>query len=282
MRLMVDHVSVYRYQAPVRSVVQTHRLTPSACDGQKAAEWQVTVTGGVQGGSFRDGAGDRVTAWTVPGPLDEIAVTVRGVVETQDTAGILRGHRESVPPDAYLRDTPSTALDQALRALAASVAAEDRLDLCHALSEAVADAIAYKPGATVSATTAAEALALGQGVCQDHAHALIALARAYDIPARYVSGYLFTDGGAESGGGGDIVSQEAAHAWAEAFVPGLGWVGFDPANRCCPDARYIRLGSGFDARAAAPIRGIARGMVGVEALDVRVAVVAGAQQSQSQ
>jgi transglutaminase-like putative cysteine protease len=274
MRLMVDHVSVYRYQAPVRSVVQTHRLTPSACDGQKVVEWQVTVTGGAQGGSFRDGAGDRVTAWTVPGPLEEIAVTVRGVVETQDTAGILRGHRESVPPEAYLRDTPSTALDQALRALAASVAADDRLGLCHALSEAVADAIAYKPGATGSKTTAAEALALGEGVCQDHAHALIALARAYDIPARYVSGYLFTDS--------DGVSQEAAHAWAEAFVPGLGWVGFDPANRCCPDARYIRLGSGFDARAAAPIRGIARGMVGVEALDVRVAVVEGAQQSQSQ
>jgi transglutaminase-like putative cysteine protease len=262
MRLTVDHVSRYRYEAPVRSVVQSHRLTPTVCNGQKVLGWEVSVSGGVAGGTFRDGAGDRVTAWTVAGPLDEIAVTVRGEVDTFDTAGVLRGNRESVPPEAYLRETPMTALDQALHGLAGSVTEADRLALCHALSAAVSEAIAYVPGATGAATTAAEALALGQGVCQDHAHAMIAVARAHDIPARYVSGYLFTD----------AEGHEAAHAWAEAFVPGLGWVGFDPANRCCPDARYIRLGSGFDARAAAPIRGIARGMVGVEALEVRVAV----------
>ena len=69
------------------------------------------------------------------------------------------------------------------------------------------------------------------------------------------------------------VAHEAAHAWAEVHVAGLGWVGFDPANRCCPDDRYIRLGSGLDAQDAAPIRGIARG-VGAESLDVTVAVQA--------
>ena len=269
MRLRVDHVSVYRYQAPVRSVVQSHRLTPSACDGQKVLDWQVQVSGGAAGAAFRDGAGDRVQGWTVAGPVEEVAVTVRGLVETIDTAGVLRGNRESVPPEAYLRETPMTALDQALHALAATVTETDRLSLCHGLSAAVSAAIAYMPGATAAATTAAEALALGQGVCQDHAHALIAVARAHDVPARYVSGYLFADA--------DGTAQEAAHAWAEAFVPGLGWVGFDPANRCCPDERYIRLGSGFDARAAAPIRGIARGLSGPEALDVRVAVVSGEQ-----
>jgi transglutaminase-like putative cysteine protease len=106
-------------------------------------------------------------------------------------------------------------------------------------------------------------LAQGEGVCQDHAHVLIAAARSADIPARYVSGYL------QSGSdGGD---HEAAHAWAELHVPGLGWIGFDPANRCCPDARYIRLGSGLDARDAAPIRGISRGL-GSESLAVTVAV----------
>jgi transglutaminase-like putative cysteine protease len=78
-----------------------------------------------------------------------------------------------------------------------------------------------------------------------------------------VSGYLFaTEDGSP---------HEAAHAWAELHVAGLGWVGFDPANGCCPDARYIRLGSGFDAQDAAPIRGIARGG-GQEAMDVTVAI----------
>ncbi|MCA3480218.1 MAG: transglutaminase family protein, partial [Rhodobacter sp.] len=143
--------------------------------------------------------------------------------------------------------------------------ASDPLDAAHRLSTAVAGAIAYKPGATRAHTTAAEALALGEGVCQDHAHALIAVARHAALPARYVSGYLMS--------GGDGSLGEAAHAWAEIWVQGLGWIGFDPANTCCPDDRYIRLGSGLDAQDAAPIRGTARGPA-AEVLDVAVAVQA--------
>ena len=269
MLLRVDHLTVYRYEAPVRSVVQSHRLTPSDCEGQRVLDWEVAVSGGTPGGRFRDGAGDVVQGWTVAGPVAEVAVTVRGTVETRDTAGVLRGLRDSLPSEVWLRETSATALDHGLRALAQEVQARDRLDLCHRLAGAVADAIAYAPGTTHAHTTAAEALAQGQGVCQDHAHALIACARAHDIPARYVSGYLFADA--------EGAAHEAAHAWAELHVRGLGWVGFDPANRCCPDARYIRLGSGFDAQAAAPIRGIARGPAGREALDVRVAVLAAGQ-----
>ena len=139
-------------------------------------------------------------------------------------------------------------------------------------SAAVAEAIAWEPGTTHSHTTAAEALEEGRGVCQDHAHALIALAHASDLPARYVTGYLLTD--AEEG--------EAAHAWAEVHIQGLGWVGFDPANRCCPDDRYIRLGSGRNALEAAPIRGVSRGG-GEEAMAVSVLVTDAAQaQVQSQ
>jgi transglutaminase-like putative cysteine protease len=177
---------------------------------------------------------------------------------------VLRGHRESVPPECYLRETAATDADAALTLLARAAEGRDGpLAAAHALAAAVADAIAYRPGVTAAHTTAAEALALGEGVCQDHAHALIACARVAGLPARYVSGYLFADAAG--------VPHEAAHAWAEIFVAGLGWVGFDPANRCCPDDRYIRLGSGFDAQDAAPIRGVARG-AGAESLDVSVAV----------
>ncbi len=140
--------------------------------------------------------------------------------------------------------------------------ADGPLAMAHRLSELVSGAIAYVPGATHAKTTAAEALAKGEGVCQDHAQALVACARHLDMPARYVSGYLFATEG-------DMA--EAAHAWAEIFIAGLGWVGFDAANECCPDDRYIRLGSGFDAVDAAPIRGTARG-TGEESLDVAVAV----------
>lgn len=264
MLLTVDHVTRYIYDRPVRGVVQSHRLMPSVFDGQRVLDWTVTVSDGVPGGSFRDGAGDCIKAWSVTGPVGEIAVHVRGTVETVDLAGVLRGHRETVPPECYLRETAATDADAALTVLARKAGSADgALAAAHALAAAVADAIAYRPGVTAAHTTAAEALALGEGVCQDHAHALIACARVAGLPARYVSGYLFADG--------DGVAHEAAHAWAEIHVAGLGWVGFDPANRCCPDERYIRLGSGFDAQDAAPIRGVARG-AGAESLDVSVAV----------
>lgn len=266
MRLIVDHVTRYTYDVPVRGVVQSHRLTPSAFDGQTVLDWSIEVTDGIPGGVFRDGAGDRVQGWSVQGPVSEICVRVRGTVETVDLAGVLRGHREVAKPEVYMQETAPTRVDTALIELAkAAEGAANQLDAAHKLSEAVADAIAYRPGKTTAHTTAAEALALGEGVCQDHAHALIALARHIGIPARYVSGYLFADG--------DGTQHEAAHAWAELWMPGLGWVGFDPANRCCPDERYIRLGSGLDALNAAPIRGTARGQ-GQESLDVAVAVVA--------
>lgn len=264
MLLTVDHVTRYIYDQPVRAVAQSHRLTPSVFDGQKVRDWSVSVTDGIAGGRFRDGAGDVVQGWTVSGPVSEIAVRVQGVVETFDLAGVLRGHKEIVPPDCYLRETQPTVADAALSALArVAEGADGPLSAAHALAAAVADAIAYRPGVTRAHTTAAEALALGEGVCQDHAHALIACARVAGLPARYVSGYLFADA--------DGNLHEAAHAWAELHVAGLGWVGFDPANRCCPDDRYIRLGSGFDAQDAAPIRGVARG-AGAESLDVTVAV----------
>jgi len=230
--------------------------------------WEVSVSGGLPGGGFRDGAGDWVQGYSVRGPVDVITVEVQGQVETRDLAGLISGHRETVPPEAYLRDTVATRADAALAELSRFTVSgvSDALDRAHRLSAAVSEAIVYRPGVTQAQTTGAEAFSLGEGVCQDHAHALIAAARCAVLPARYVSGYMQSGDDAAAAD-----PSEAAHAWAEIFVPGLGWVGFDPANRCCPDARYIRLGSGYDAQDAAPIRGIARG-TGAESLDVTVAI----------
>jgi transglutaminase-like putative cysteine protease len=267
MILTVEHVTTYRYAAPVHGAVQSLRLTPSQHEGQKVRTWEVTVEGGQRGGAFRDGAGDWIEAWSVRGQVEAVVVRVTGEVETADLTGMLRGHREAISPQTYMRETPLTRADAAVALIArqATTKAIDILDAAHKLMGGIADAIAYRPGATHMMTTAAEALALGEGVCQDHAHALIAAARAVGMPARYVSGYLHAD--AEGN------AHDAAHAWAELWVDTLGWVGFDPANRCCPDERYIRLGSGYDARDAAPIRGIAQGPgAGGETLDVTVAV----------
>lgn len=268
MKLTVEHITRYAWDQPVRALVQSHRLTPAHFDGQRVLDWEVTVSDGIKGGRFRDGAGTQIQSWSVPGPLTEVSVTVRGRVETEDLAGVLRGHRESLPWQVWLRETQATRADVALHDLAASVRESEPLTLAHDLAGAVRAAIDYRTGVTHGATTAAEALALGAGVCQDHAHALICLARLRGLAARYVNGYLHAT---ETGG-----PHEAMHAWAEIHIEGLGWVGFDAANSCCPDARYIRLGCSFDAGDAAPIRGIARGP-GRERLDVRVAVGAAQQ-----
>ncbi len=182
-----------------------------------------------------------------------------------DTCGIFRGPPEPAPVRVYLRETPKTAPDKGIRELARNVCGKemkDSLDGLHALMRAVRDAIDYEIGATHEHTSAAEALADGKGVCQDHAHVFISAARVLGVPARYVNGYFLS---------GTLAPSEAHHAWAEAWVDGLGWVGFDPANGMCPTERYVRLACGLDASTAAPIRGAQRGGES-EALDVRVEV----------
>lgn len=269
MRLHIQHSTRYTYDPALHGVVQFHRLTPSTYAGQAVISWAVTCPGATAGASFRDGAGDVGQIVSIRGAVETIDVSVEGVVDTFDTAGVLKEHRERIMPSVYLRKTPFTKADEALKSLSAEAIADideaDVLSRAHALMHAVADAVRYEPGRTEGSTTAAQALELGVGVCQDHAHVLIALARAAGIPARYTNGYLNASADGEP--------HEAAHAWAELHVPDLGWVGFDPTNRCCPNEHYVRLGSGFDAADAAPIRGVSAG-ASEETMDVSVSVQA--------
>lgn len=269
MRLQVDHRTTYRFDPPMRGVAQSLRLWPSLFEGQIVLDWDVDIEGAIRGANFRDGAGDLIETATFLGSVNTVVVQVTGTVETTDLSGVLKGHREKVPPMAYVRRGPFTYPSAAIRELAhaAVEGAGDPLAKAHALAEAVSDTIAYTPGETDSQTTAAEALEAGHGVCQDHAHTLVAAAICLDIPARYVTGYLHAEGAVA----------EASHAWAEVHVDGLGWVGFDASNRVCPDERYIRLGSGFDSIDAAPIRGVSQG-AGAEVMDVDVKILDAGQQ----
>jgi transglutaminase-like putative cysteine protease len=164
----------------------------------------------------------------------------------------VRDTQELLPPGYYLRTTPLTSPDQAIVALAADAVRGTRpLDWLVALMESVRERVSCRQGATGSETTASEALALGAGVSQDHAHLFVAACRSLNIPARYVAGYLWP--------GENGTEPQAGHAWAEAFVDDIGWVGFDPSNRALQDERYVRVGIGLDCRSAAPVRGIHRG-----------------------
>ncbi len=267
MRLTVRHSTLYSFDQPMRFVTQSHRLTPATHGGQRVIDWAVTAEGATFGAAFTDGAGDAVTTMTIAGPVRRVEVVVEGTVETADTAGILKGHREVIWPQVYLQPTaavhPTRPLRELSEAAVLGIDREEELKRAHALSAAVSEAIVYEIGSTEANHTAAEALELGKGVCQDMTHVLISAAQLAGLPARYVTGYLLTGEEADSG--------EAAHAWAEIFTASLGWIGFDPANACCPDERYIRLGCGRDATEAAPIRGVSRGGGG-EALDVSVVV----------
>lgn len=265
MRLRITHHTVYHYETPVQFGVQSLRLTPSVFQGQQVIDWAVDMgDAGEAGAGFRDGAGDWVQLWTLRGPVTQVPVRIDGEVETTDLAGVLKGHREVINPLTYLRNTEITTPDGALRDLAQTPSGSlSALDLAHDLSRLVYENLAYEPGRTTLNTTASQALSIGAGVCQDHAHVLMVLARLRDLPARYVSGYLHADA--------EGTAHEAAHAWAEIFIDGLGWVGFDAANQTCPNDYYVRTGSGLDARDAAPIRGVTI-MGGTEKLDVTVAV----------
>jgi len=262
MLISVRHLTRYSYDAPVSYTIQSVRLTPAPFNGQRVVDWQVRVAGCGKPLPFKDGFGNAVHLIAIDAAHQEVVIEAGGTVETQDCNGIVAGLASAIPPRVYSRVTAQTRPDAAIRDLARSVERRDPLERLHALALAVRDRVDYVPGSTDAHTGAAEALADGKGVCQDHAHIFIAAARSLGVPARYVTGYLVIDGDAAA---------EAHHAWAEAWVEALGWVGFDVANRICPTERYVRLAAGLDAGYAAPVIGTRRGGE-TEALEVSVEV----------
>ena len=254
MRVAVRHHTRYAYASPAKSVLQLLRMTPRNHDGQTVKSWRIvpnceaTLKGG------EDPLGNLTHMLSLPGPISELDIAVEGVVETEDRHGVVRGTYEKFPTELYLRETPLTVTDSALKQFAAdttSQSGDDRLDRLHCLLIGIYSGIKFDTAPTHAATTAAEAFALRKGVCQDLTHIFIACARQLGIPARYIGGHMFRSDG--------VTQQEAGHAWAEAHVEGLGWVGFDPANGICPTEGHVRVASGLDYLGAAPIRGTRQG-----------------------
>jgi len=263
MRLNIVHETHYRFGEAANHSIQYLRLTPRQDNCQRVLSWSVTTPGSMT--PWVDGFGNNIHVSTIDGPHDEVKVLVEGIVETQDTVGVLPAN-DGLPPLLFMRDTPLTEAGDGAHAFADKarpVFQKGPLPGLHALMELIADRVTYTPGITTAETSAEEAIAHGAGVCQDHAHIFIACARCLDLPARYVSGYIL------AGQGND--SHVASHAWAEAYVEGLGWVSFDPTNRQCATEEYVRLAVGFDYPNAAPVRGSRFGG-GVEELSVRVQI----------
>jgi len=266
MRLFVEHRTDYRFSEPQARLVQLLRMMPVSHDGQNVIDWRIDVDCDARLKPGRDGFGNETQMLYIDGPLDHIGLTVTGEVLTADRAGLVRGTSEPLPPPIFLRRTPCTVADEPILAFAQEMAAAggSRLSQIHRLNEALHDRLTLDRGRRRGDRDAALTFAEGHGAYSDIAHVFIAAARAIGFPARYVSGHLL-----HRDEGDDM--REAAHGWAEAYVEGMGWIGFDPVMGMCPDDAYIRVAIGLDYRDAAPVSG-ARTGGGEEELEVGVRV----------
>lgn len=262
MRLTIRHETIYRYDVAASYALLQLRVRPRATTSQRVVSWKVELDGAQSQANFADQYANQVDLAAVLPEREDVRITVEGVVETSDQSGVVGDDPSHVPLWLYRRPTALTRSNDAIQTLGRAAQRDDTLSALHTLSQSIKDAVTYSPGETGTHTTAADALRHGSGVCQDHTHIFLSAARSLGIPARYVGGYLMMD---------DREQQDAGHAWAEAHIAGLGWVGFDVSNGISPDARYVSVARGLDYSECAPIRGIMFGAQ-KEALEVSIQV----------
>ena len=263
MRLQIRHETRYRFESPVRYGLQQLRKTPKTSRQQHVLTWTTNVVGGVEELTFHDHNRNVVDLIRFERDTEELVIASNGVVDLEDTHGVVGRHEGPAALWYYKKQTALTRAGRGVKALAREIETSDApLAQLHALSAAVLSAVTYKVGVSHPDWDAESVLSEGQGVCQDHSHVFLAAARVLGFPARYVSGYLMLN---------DRTTQEAMHAWVEAYVTDLGWVGFDVSNAISPDTRYVRVATGLDYLEAAPVTGLRSGP-GSETLSVVIEV----------
>jgi transglutaminase-like putative cysteine protease len=263
MRHVIKHVTHYRYTAPVSYSIQMLHLTPRVEDHQRALRWHIEAPGELAGQV--DAYGNVTHTLTLNRPHHEIELRVSGQVETDYRPnGVIVGEESRLPVHAYCVPTPLTLPDETIAAFCRHVVPHglQTPDDALALAQAICDRVAYEPGTTDVTTAAGQVLALGHGVCQDHAHLFLACVRGMGVPARYVSGYLYT-----------TADHAASHAWADVWLPGIGWCSVDITNRQFASDCHCRLAVARDYDSAAPVRGVRTGG-GDETMTVTVQVQA--------
>jgi transglutaminase-like putative cysteine protease len=264
MRLKISHVTRYEFDHPVDYALQQIRLTPKSRAGQTVLSWNIRLDNAVRQCEFEDQNNNTVTLASISAGARHLEIACEGEIENTNATGIVGAHGGYAPLWYFRRATALTRPGPHLRKLAkdASATGGGELERLHELSRRIGEQVRYETGRTLSDTAAEHALEAGHGVCQDHAHIFVAAARLMGFPARYVSGYFMLT---------DRVDQDAAHAWAEAHVADLGWVGFDISNKVSPDLRHIRVATGLDYSEAAPVAGVRFGH-GAESMIVSLAV----------
>ena len=271
-RVAVRHRTAYRYGGEVRSSYNEARVTPLTTYGQMVIEASVRVTPTAPTLRYWDYWGTLVDAFDVHEPHSELAVTGTSVVETATTGpGEHVGWEEIRRPEVVdeLAEflTPTTyvpVVDELVDAASTLAAgAPSPGEACEAVVDWVRGRVQYEKGTTVVSTSAAEALGIGSGVCQDFAHITLGLLRAMGIPGRYVSGYTFPSRRVNVGM--DVDGQ--SHAWVEAWTG--DWFAVDPSHGEPVGERHVLVARGRDYADVPPLKGIYRGAPAA-ALDVSV------------
>lgn len=248
MRISIDHTTRYTYEAPVRFSTQYLRLVPRTSVRQRVIDWTLETPGTPI--KLRDGYGNTLHVLTLDQPITEIIIRCGGVIETSSAIDE-QEEEPKLSPLLFLRPTELTRADEPIIELAERFRRRSSsLSGLRDLSAAVLAKLPFQAGVTEVHSTASEAFGAGNGVCQDHAHVFISCCRHLCVPARYVSGYLYSDGHSES-----VV---ASHAWAEAWVVD-GWRSFDITNSRPAGEHHIRLAVGADYLDASPMRGVRHG-----------------------
>jgi len=287
--LSIRHATRYQYDGPVRESVMEVWMQPQKRANQRLISFDLEIDPAAQLFSYADTFGNAVYHFDIPQPHDRLTIMARSAVETEPAAALPgqldRGEWDRLRSDFvrgehfdFLHPHGFTGATEALRAFVAEknlaeLRVRDPLGALIDLNTAIYEAFAYEAGVTRADSPIDEVLGARKGVCQDFAHVMIAICRDWGIPARYVSGYLFTDRRA-----GDRSDPDATHAWVEAFLPSLRWVGFDPTNNAVAGERHIACAVGRDYSDVPPSRGVYKGeaeselAVGVTVRKARAAV----------
>ncbi|MDB5439566.1 MAG: transglutaminase [Caulobacteraceae bacterium] len=269
MLLEIRHVTQYHYDQAVRESVMEVWMQPQK-SGQRLLSFELDIDPATKLFSYPDPFGNAVYHFDVPQPHDSLTIVAKSAVETMipdPLPGSLdMGEWDRLKSDFvtgecfdFLRPHGFVTETEALHAFSekhgwGALRFRDPLTAARALNEGIFKAFSYNPGVTEADSPIDLALEAGKGVCQDFAHIMIAICRAWGLPARYVSGYLFTDRKA-----GDRSDPDATHAWVEVFLPTLRWVGFDPTNNLITGERHVPVAYGRDYGDVPPSRGVYKG-----------------------
>ncbi len=253
MQIAIRHRLSLAVGPGISRAVQHLLLTPQTGPTQTVREWSIEMPGFEQAASFVDAFGNRAHLVSQSRPEPELAISVGGIVDTIDRNGVVGRLPGDIPPALYRRPTaltrPAGAITSRFRGAPRN--AQDRIALLHALMARVGEVVGSgEPSQTQSQTRDGQSQSQAQAQAAtppaaDFAHAFIGAARALEIPARYVTGYLLTED-----------RPAALHAWAEAWDDGLGWIGFDAQQLVCPTDRHVRVAVGLDAVGTMPVRGV--------------------------